>query len=745
MSYTEFLEGKHKRHGWHGVDVRARRAHLFPFQAAITDWAIKKGRAAIFADTGLGKTRMQIEYIAALNKPSLIIAPLAVAFQTVEEAHRIGVDLAYKKEHDPSRLFTITNYDRIVAFDFSKFDAIVLDESSILKSFMGKTKRKLMEYTRNTPYRLACTATPAPNDHMEIGNHADFLGIMPSNEMLSRWFINDTMNAGNYRLKGHAEEDFWQWVSSWAVCCAKPSDVGHYDDTAYDLPPLIEKRHVITVPGRAEALGKLFLDGNLSAIEIWKDKETTAESRCKVVAEIVSKTDGPVTVWCDTNQESKLLGKLIPDGVEVRGNMSVEEKESRIIAFANGGIRVIITKTEIAGFGLNWQHCHTVIFVGQTYSYERMYQAVRRSYRFGQAREVTVHIVAVDSEQGITDSLARKAAAHKLMMEEMVKATQQHGIGAESDSSLVCNSPIERATGEGWTLYNGDCVQVMKQIDDGAVDLSVFSPPFSNLYIYSDRLEDMGNSKDHEEFFYHFDFAIRELLRITKPGRLAAVHCKDLPLYMGRDGAAGLYDFPGRTVKSFEAAGWTFHSRVTIWKDPVTEMQRTKNHGLLHKNFAIRGEVCRQGMADYVLVFRKWTNEMEDQQIQHKPTPGEFIGENAPEKWNDQRDYSIQVWQRYASPVWDDIRQTRVLQYRNSGSTEDERHICPLQLDVIERCIYLWSNPGDTVFSPFAGIGSEGYESVRRGRKFVGIELKPEYWKVACKNLENANVQLSLL
>jgi hypothetical protein len=237
----------------------------------------------------------------------------------------------------------------------------------------------------------------------------------------------------------------------------------------------------------------------------------------------------------------------------------------------------------------------------------------------------------------------------------------------------------------------------------------------------------MGNSKDHSEFFAHFDYLIPELLRVTVPGRLCCIHCKDLPLYMNRDGAAGLYDFPGEIVRHMVQGGWTFHSRITIWKDPVVEMQRTKNHGLLHRNFAVRGEVCRQGLADYVLVFRAWKEGIADLQVNHHPQPGAFIGDNPPVNWDSQRDYSIQLWQRYASPVWFDIRQQRVLDYRSARSEEDEKHICPLQLDVIERCLWLWSNERDIILDPFAGICSTGHVALTANRRFVGCELKDAY------------------
>lgn len=282
---------------------------------------------------------------------------------------------------------------------------------------------------------------------------------------------------------------------------------------------------------------------------------------------------------------------------------------------------------------------------------------------------------------------------------------------------------IESKTGDDWTMYHGDCVRVVSGLPDESIGLSVFSPPFSNLYIYSDYLEDMGNCATHDEFFAHFGYLIEPLLRVTKSGRLCAVHCNDQTRQKGLEGVCGLYDFPGAIIRAFEAKGWTFHSRVTIWKDPVIEMQRTKNIGLLHKQIKKDSCASRMGRPDYILAFRK---NVENEA--NYPDPVTHTAE----------DFPVEQWQQWASPVWMNIRQTHVLQYRDAKDDEDERHICPLQLDVIERCIGLWSNPGDVVLSPFAGIGSEGYMALKMQRQFIGAELKDSYYDVAVRNMETA-------
>lgn len=745
-AYQEFLQQKLVRMQPAGFDVNPRDIHplLFDWQREIVLWALRLGCAALFEECGLGKTLQQLEWARLVAKKTggrvLVVAPLAVAHQTVSEGRKIDVDVVYCRSQEQTdnvdARVVITNYDMLHAFDAARFAGVVLDESSILKSFTGQTKRMILQMFAQTRYKLACTATPAPNDHLELGNHAEFLGVMHSNEMMSRWFINDSMRAGNYRLKGHAESDFWRWVTSWAVCIAKPSDIG-YDDDGFNLPELRLHTEIVAVDHtRAFAQGRLFVDGHSSATAMWAEKKATAADRCVRAREIVDGSDEPWILWCDTNAEADLLKQLFPDALEVRGSHDIWVKEERLRDFGEGRARVIITKPDIAGFGLNWQHCHKQVFVGVTYSFEKTYQALRRSWRFGQEHPVDAHLIYAETEGNIMDALTEKQEAHAQMQRAMNEAMAQSGLSTGADHRLAVAVESDAVQNEHWTMLLGDCVTTTRQLADNSVDFTIFSPPFSNLYIYSDSIADMGNSADHREFFQHYDFLAPELLRVTRPGRLCAVHCKDLPLYMNRDGAAGLYDFPGDIVRSMEIAGWTFHSRITIWKDPVTEMQRTKNHGLLWKNFTVRGEVCRQGMADYVLVFRKWTESMPDKQVSNDPA--QYIGENGPERWDSQRDYSIQVWQRYASPVWFDIRQTHVLNVQLGRDDRDEKHICPLQLDVIARCIELWTNPGEVVFSPFAGIGSEGYVAVKAGRRFVGIELKRSYFDVAVRNLDDA-------
>lgn len=750
-TYDRFIEGKQIGDKPTGFQAAGISAHLFDFQRAIVEWACKRGRAAVFADTGLGKTAMQVEWARLVCEHTggnvLIVAPLCVAQQTVREAARFGTEVNYaRKQADAQPGITITNYEMVSHFDAGFFVGVVLDESSILKSYMGKTKQALIAAFEETPYRLACTATPSPNDYLELGNHSAFLGVMPSNEMIMRFFQNDTMEAGAYILRPHAAGKFWEWCATWSVCLSNPDDLG-FDGAAYILPALRQSFVEVSTDGLPAAEGELFRTVIINATSIHKEGRLTSGRRADEVAKLANNSTEPWLIWCNTNYEADALKGLIPEAVDLRGTDSIDRKESALTGFVDGKIRVLITKPSIAGMGLNLQHCRNMAFVGLSYSYEDYYQAIRRCWRFGQKREVNVYVMAADSERSILGVIRGKEAKHNEMKTEMVKAISMF---YKSEREMNNTPYFGVESGDGWDLHHGDCVHVARKLDSDSIGFSVYSPPFSNLYIYSDSEYDMGNSVNDGQFMHHYSFLAEELYRITKPGRLTAIHCKDLPMYKGRDGAAGLRDFPGEIIKMYESKGWQYHSRVTIWKDPVIEMQRTKNHGLLYKQLCKDSAASRQGMADYMIVMRKWGDETQWDAV----TNGgerffDYIGStmNGPNARDLQfartekereRLYSIAVWQRYASPVWFDIDQTDVLNYNLAKEKDEERHICPLQLDVIERSIELWSNPGDVVFSPFTGIGSEGYMALKMGRRFKGAELKESYFNIAIRNLAEA-------
>lgn len=766
MKYDKFLKNK--------VDNRIRSGFeppeelnpmLFDWQKDITKWAIRIGRVALFESCGLGKTPQLLEWSNQVHnytgKDVLILAPLAVSLQTKEEGFKFNIPVNIcRSQTDVNPGINVTNYEMVDKFDASHFIGIVLDESSILKSFMGKTKRKLMNLFRDTPYKLACTATPSPNDHMELLNHADFLNIMPSNEALSRWFINDTMNFGTYRLKKHAINDFWQWVATWAVCLNKPSDIG-YDDEGFILPELKTIEHIIKYKDSNDFKnGLLFRDTRvINATKLFRELRETAPERIEKTADLVNKSNEGWVIWCNTNDEAINLNKKINDSINVHGSLPIETKESLINEFSNSKIRVMITKPSMCGFGLNWQHVHNMAFVGLSYSFEQRYQATRRLWRFGQKRTVYEHLILSPAEkQQVLSVVRKKESSHIEMEKQMVKSMKNFTTVTKINLETEYKSKVY--VGRDYIFILGDTCKEIKELEPNSVHFQIFSPPFSNLYIYSDMIHDMGNSKNDKEFFEHFSYLIPELYRILIPGRLCAVHCKDLVDYKGRDGVSGLRDIPGDIIRLFESNKFKYHSRITIWKDPVIEMQRTKAQGLLHKQTKKDASMSRQGLPDYLLMFRKWPDTDETsgpEPIKRDSGFTGYVGYETPsgnyragqgndnyENWSgvDKTSlstgddiFSIHVWQKYASPVWFDIQQTNVLNCRIARDDQDEKHICPLQLDVIERAIHLWTNPGDIVFTPFAGIGSEVYGAVKLGRKGIGIELKKTYIEQADKFL----------
>lgn len=718
--YKTFLEKKKVSHEDSGFTIQDHElnSNLFDFQRHIVKTALRKGRYAIFADCGLGKTLMQLEWANHVskntNKPVLILAPLAVSGQTINEGKKFGIDVdkyCFTDTPYPSQegVF-ITNYEQLENIDCSIFAGVVLDESSILKNFEGATKNTVIDKFLYTPYKLACTATPSPNDPMELGNHSEFLNVMSRNEVLAMYFVHDGGETAKWRLKGHCEQLFWDWVSGWAVMLSKPSDIG-FNAEGYNLPPLnlIEKQ--IKTEDRSN--GKLFNDVAISATNFNQELRLTKIERLSEVVDIVNNSTENFIIWVKQNEEGEYLKKLIPDAIEVKGSDSPEYKESKLIGFANNEFRVLITKTKIAQFGLNYQNCRNQIFASLDFSFEGLYQAIRRSYRFGQKNDVNIYLITTDTMANVLESIYRKQDQFEQMQKAMTIAVNRN-INSQNKSKM--EREFKEYKSENCHIQLGDCVELIKNVPDESVGFSIFSPPFAELYTYSDELEDMGNSKDYNEFLFAFKFLVKDLYRVLQSGRNVAVHCMDLPIQKGKEGFIGLRDFSGIILNAFQECGFIYHSRVTIWKDPVVEMQRTKALGLLHKQVKKDSTMSRVGIPDYLMIFRK------DGERKNPVTNTEL---------------PVDLWQKYASPVWMDIDYGNTLNVQAARSEKDEKHICPLQLDTIERAIHLYTNKGDTVLTPFLGIGSEVCKAIEMGRFGIGFELKTQYFNVAEKNVKN--------
>lgn len=692
---------------------------LFDFQADIVRWALRKGRAAIFADTGLGKTAMQVSWAHALNVRTLIIAPLSVARQTVNEAASLlGIEVHYTRNgSDLIDGINITNYEMIEHFNAEDFDAVVLDESSILKGLDGKTRLLLTEMFSDTPYRLCATATPAPNDVTEIGRHAEFLGVMTNAEMLASFFVNDMkMKDGTYRLKRHAVTKFYTWLASWSMAVKKPSNLG-YSDEGYILPGLDIHPHIIDTDYAPNGMIPGFGTQAVSAIEAKSIRRQTVDDRTQLSADMVNNSTEQWLLWTGLNAEAEALDALIPDARNVHGSMSPDEKAQHIEDFVSGKLRVLITKSSIAGFGINMQNCHNMIFCGMDFSWESYYQAVRRCYRFGQQNRVNVHIVMSSQEQGVLDIVLNKEQEATRMTDELVNHAAAQMTAELRGVDLNNFTYTEGETrGNDWRLLLGDSAERMSAIADNSVGLTVTSIPFMSLYTYSATERDLGNSRNADEFFQHFNFIISEHLRVTQPGRNACVHVQQVAATKTNDGYIGIKDFRGDVIRAYTAAGWIFHGEVTVDKNPQVQAIRTKTKGLMFVQMEKDSAASRPAFADYVLIFQK---------------PGENKSPVKPQCTREE-------WIQWAHAVWYDIDETDTLNVAVARANDDERHLCPLQLGLIERCIKLWSNAGDTVFDPFAGIGSTGWVAVQNNRRFVGCELKPEYHTVASKYLAQA-------
>lgn len=447
MSYATFIDRKLTRVPPTGLAYAGAIRlpdGLFDFQAAMVTWALRRGRAAIFADTGLGKSRMQLAWADAVHREAghdvIILAPLAVAAQTVAEGAEIGVHVTHCKDGADVRPgLNITNYDRIHRFDTSRFGAVVLDESSIIKHHTSKTLALMLEAFAQTPFKLCATATPAPNDWTELGTHAEFLGVCTQTEMLSEYFLHDGGDTQTWRLKGHARAEFWRWVASWAALVRNPSDLG-FEDSRYNLPPLSVMQHTTKSSGHdPNETGMLFaLEANTLS-ERRNARRNSLAGRVAECAAMVNADRDPWVVWCDLNAEGDALKSAIPGAVEIRGSDDPDVKEQRLVDFAAGRIRVLITKPSIAGFGLNWQHCARMAFVGVTDSWEAYYQAVRRCWRFGQVREVNVHIFASDLEGAVITNLQRKERDAKAMADALSAETHDAVMQEVTGSSRKTN------------------------------------------------------------------------------------------------------------------------------------------------------------------------------------------------------------------------------------------------------------------------------------------------------------------
>jgi len=616
-------------------------------------------------------------------------------------------------------------------------NGLLVHNSSILKALDSKTRRKLTMMFADTSFRLCCTATPAPNDHVELGNHAEFLGVCTEAEMRAMFFINankehtfeidgkmyrkkgSNQGGQEWRLKHHAEGPFYQWLASWAISLTKPSDLG-YDDDGFILPALNIQPQFI--PVQYAPTDQLFFTNLHGIADRAAMRRRTLPDRLAALKALIDADDtAQWIVWVGLDDESRAATEALPGAVEVKGSDSPENKAAAFEAFQDGQYRILVTKGRIGGFGMNFQCASNMAFLGLNDSWELWYQCIRREWRYGQAQPVRVHVIMSDLESEIYHNVMRKDAMARRLRQGLIDHVRTY----EREELSMSYNPHENYEqreehGEKWQLLQGDSCERLPEIASESVDLSIYSPPFADLYVYNNSPRDLGNSRNWDEFFEHYKFVIRENLRVTKPGRLACVHTSDIPAMQSRDGYIGVRDFPGAVIAAYEAEGWTFVGRAFVQKNPQAQAIRTKSKALLFVQLRKDSADSRPALVDQILIFRK---------------PGENAVPILPVAHGE---LDNDTWIEWAHGIWLGINESDTLQYHHAREGDDEKHICPLQLGTIERCLKLYSNPGETVLSPFAGIGSEGYQAVKLGRKFVGIELKPSYWEVAVNNLREA-------
>lgn len=723
LSYEDFLATKTWDDPATGItiDENALSPVLYPFQRALVAWALRRGRAGLFAHTGLGKGLMLLEWTEHIAGPVLILAPLAVTHQLQRESeNKFGRTLQYvRRPEDITQRVVVTNYDMMQRFYDTPFTGIVCDESSIIKSITSKTREALLKHFAHIPYRLCCTATPAPNDIAEIGNHAEFLGVMKRTDMLSAFFVHDD---SGWRLRGHAANAFYRWMASYAMALRSPDDIG-FDGRAFQLPPLTIKAHTVQTPRYAN--GALFNDIGLKGItDRAATRRNTLSERVALAVTLAQQAEGQVICWCGLNEESTALARALgPDAcVEVHGTLSLEEKESRLLQFLDGQKQILVTKPVIAGHGLNMQQANTAIFVGLSDSWESWFQTIRRMWRYGQTHEVVVHVVLSDREQPILTNIQRKEHQAEGMVQHMIEHMQVHEQEAlHGQPASNTTEPIQHFQGPGWDLYQGDCVDGLQHVPDNSVGLTVTSPPFLALYQYSPTERDIGNSKNTAAFFAHFRYVADQLMRVTMPGRHVAMHVSQVPAMLVRDGWIGMKDFRGEMVRAMSEWGWLYHGEVVIDRDPQAQAIRIRAKGLAFQQLHKDASWLRPALADYILLFRK---------------PGDNPVEIHP-------DVDNETWIQWARPIWYGIKETETLNAAEARDADDDRHICPLALGTIERCIRLWSNQGETCLDCFSGIGSTGFIALKHGRRYIGCELKPSYAATSVKNLAMALQQQS--
>ena len=809
MNYKEFLESKVVVAEKYGIDTSELIFSdiLFPHQVDLVRFALDGGRRAIFASFGLGKTFIQLEIAKQLikltGKPFLIVCPLGVSgeFKRDNGKLKTGLTIEYITDTDdfvPGSHIYLTNYERIRKGDISPeyFCGVSFDEASILRNLQTETTNFVLKYFKQLPYRFVATATPTPNDYIEILNYADYLGVISRGHALTRFFQRDSQKAGNLKLYENKKDEFWKWVSTWAAFINKPSDLG-YDDQGYDLPDIEIIEHRITYELKYQPRNKrgdaiLFKDLSKSLVEVSKEKRDSIDARIDETMKIISEIDGNVILWHHRESERQLLESKLKgqNYASVYGSQPNQVKEDLLIEFSNGKYKYLLTKPVIAGSGCNFQdYCSDMVFVGIDYKFNDFIQSIHRIYRFGQTKKVRVHVIWTDNEDEVWATLKRKWANHIELNDQMIKLVKDNGLNSEIIKSQMLRQIFKdgkKVVYDECTLYNNDNVEVLNdhsEIPDNSVHLGLTSIPFGDHYEYSDNYNDFGHNHGNENFFKQMDFLTPNLLRVLKPGRVFAVHVKDRIRYSYQNGTSftTIADFSGQTVAHFIKHGFYLMGKITVTTDVVAENNQTYRLGWT--------EQCKDaskmgvGLPEYILLFRKAPTEMNnsygDEPVEHSKddytkalwqldahayqrssgdrflNPDELrrLGvDKIVKAWKNLNETEVYDFKKHVDiceeldelkklsstfmtlpvhsnndMVWTDINRMNTLN-TNQANSKKEKHICPLQFDIIERLINRYSMPGEVVLDPFGGLMSTAYKAIQMNRKSVCVELNPEYF-----------------
>ena len=772
---------------------------LLPHQSDIVKWAVRGGRRALFESFGLGKTIQQLEICKILvNKfggKALIVCPLGVRQEFTKDARKFyGFEPIYVKkqldcENAPEGSILITNYERVRDGDIEPkyFTVTSLDEASVLRSYGSDTYQTFLAKFRGVKYKYVCTATPSPNKSKELIHYAGYLEIMDTGQALTRFFKRDSTKANNLTLHPHKEEEFYLWLSSWAIFLTKPSELG-YSDKGYDLPELRIHYHCLNVDHNSAGIEKdgqvkMFREASIGLKEASKEKRDSIEDRVKKASEILNiNPERHAIIWHDLENERHAIKKTIPESLEVYGSQDMTIRENRIIDFSEGKFKWLSTKPEISGQGCNFQyHCDMAIFMGIGYKFNDFIQAVHRIYRFQQKNICDIHIIYTESENEILKTLLNKWENHKILVANMTNLISQYGLSTTNiKQKLMRTLGIERKEEKGklYHFINNDCVIETMQMDDNCMDEIITSIPFSNHYEYTPTYNDFGHTDDNERFFAQMDYLTPELLRILKPGRVACIHVKDRILFGNAtgDGMPTLDPFSDLTVMHFLKHGFRYMGRITVETDVVRENNQTYRLGWSEQ--CKDGSKMGVGCPEYVLLFRKLPTDTSrayaDEKVQKLKTDytrGKWQID-ARAKWNSSgdrlmlpseikglpidkvnryfKDYMAEniydykehvaaannldnvgklpaTFQTLDVParsffVWDDVN--RMLTLNGTQSQKNlTMHICPLQFDIVDRCIDRFSNVGDTIFDPFGGLATVPFRAIKMGRKGVATEL----------------------